>query len=84
MGSHFGRLGSSVQASGLAPGRGLAGTSQVHIEPGSPTMDNVYNTPGVTSSRFNTGRCPAGMEGDSQWYQAQKAGTGLTVMDIAG
>lgn len=42
----------------------MAGTSQAHIEPGSSTMDNVLNTPGVTSSRFKVGRGPVGMEGE--------------------
>ena len=42
-GSHLGRWDSSAQASGLVPGRGRAGTSWAHSEPGSSvTHQQLY------------------------------------------
>lgn len=81
MGSHLGRLGSSVQVSGLGWGRGLAGTSQAHTEPGSSTMDNVLNTPGCDLQWVQVGQVSSRDGGRSL------NGTGLrrlTLTDMAG
>lgn len=57
-GSHLGSLGSSVQASGLAQGRGWAGTSWAHSEPGCPVMHYSGST-----SRSDPHPLPEGSHG---------------------